>query len=187
MRISQVTNFYPTNVLPKKNFRANRNSVMSSKCTPSQSGKISFTGNKIYLTGKLQYINDKKFPDELYLDLDKVFETLENEDETYNRWERFQFVLTGLAAKRCNHLGITKGAIGSGIGFCDRKISMTIHELKNKEYPKRLELDWADEYNELETFFKGPNGPNGFWGAEDDMEAIKAGLSKILKKQGWIK
>ena len=183
MRISQVTNFYPTKILPKKNFIANTNSVMSSKCTPSQSGKISFTGNTIYLTGNLKDINDKKFPDELYLDLDKDFETLENEDRTYHRWERFRFVLTKLAAKRCNYLGVTKNASGGSIGFFNNKVDMSIHELKNKEHPKSLELDWTNEYNELETFFKG----SGWGGAEDDMDLIKEGLPKILKKQGWIK
>lgn len=183
MRISPIANFYPTKI--NTSITSNKNVISGNNSQNKQINNVSFAGNTVYLKGQLRNINKNDFPDELYLNLDKVYEQLENEDQTYHRWENFRFNLVELAAKRCNYLGITENAEGSSIGgSIYDKVEMSIFEHNKNEYRKCIDLEWTKEYKELENFFKGPDY---FMGAEDNMDLIKEGLPEILKKQGWIK
>lgn len=182
MRISPIANFYPTRI--NTGITSNKNVISGYNSQNKQINNVSFAGNTVYLKGQLRDINKNDFPDELYLNLDNVYEKFENEDRTYHRWEKFRFDLVELAAKRCNYLGITENAKGSSIGQDKNTVEMSISEFGKKEYPKSIDLEWTKEYKELENFFKGPKY---FMGAEDNMDSIKEGLPEILKRQGWIK
>ena len=122
-----------------------------------------------------------------------MYKSFEKEKNTpYHRWENFPFILSNLIAKRCNYLGLTQCAKGSGFGSSPeysygypRKEFLSINKYDKNENNISMELEWTREFNELKKFFKEDYiNP---YGAERDMDKIKKGLSEILKKQGWIK
>jgi len=186
MKINAIQNYSVSN----KNYSKTHSTINS--LSPLKEDTVSFSGKNILLNGTLNQVNDNNFPDDLYLDLDKVYETFEKQ-EFYHRWENFPLMLADLLAKRCNYLELTENATGIGYGSSpfescgfQRTETISISECcsDKQENIKSIKFDWTRECNELEEFFKG--GEDSI-GAENSMEEIKAGLPEILRKQGWIK
>ena len=174
MKINSITTQYKAN-----------NAYRKTTSNPQASSSISFGAKCISLEGRLEDINNNKFPDNLYLNLDEVYKTFENQ-RFYHRWEKFPEILGELLAKRTDYLGLTQDAEYSGTGSKPsfsygyrRKEYISIHEPFEKTLNRRdIDFEWTRQYHELEDFFE----KNAL-----SMENIKAGLPAILKKQGWIK
>ncbi len=188
MKISPITNF---KVINNQNVSKKQN-TFSPFVKNIAADSFSFTGEHIFLDGYMSQINDNKFPDDLYLNLDEVFETFENEEREYHRWENFRFVLADMLAKRCNYIGLTQCAVGSGVGSAPcysygypRKEEIIVSEHDKEENNIIIHFNWTREFHELNDFFEGSR-TNPF-GAEHDMDKIRKELPEILRKQGWIK
>lgn len=178
-------------ISPVNNCQIKSNKIFSLNQKNNTTEEISFKSKNIYLKGNISDINNNKFPDELYLNLDKVYKTFEDE-RSYQRWENFPKMLGDVLAKRCDYLELTKNAEYAGHGKNTKVYQgypgthyIDICESDKDENAISLELDWTKEYNELEAFFDGVPGRS--FGAEYDMNQIRKGLPEILKKQGWIK
>ena len=179
MRILPISN----NLLRGKTHAISKYNLPSYK-TQSFDDNFSFQSKYIYLKGEVKNINSNEFPDNLYLDLDNIYKNFENQ-KPYRRWESLRFNLASLFAKRCNYLGVTKNAKGGLVGFEKDKAVITVSDSTKGKNPKNIDFDWTEQYKELEEFFEGDD----FYpaGASRDLYEIKAGLPKILEKQGWIK
>lgn len=155
-----------------------QNRILSNKAQDS----FSFTGKQIVLQGNMEEINSQEFPQELYLNMDKVYKTLENTRGS-RRFQSLQFILADTLAKRCNYLGITKNAKNGLVGFDNKEAVITVAEQGKKKNPKAVDFNWSEQYEELEEFFEGTED---YEGASNDMTEIKMFLPEYLKKYGWI-
>lgn len=169
MRITPISNY------PLQNINSNNS---------ARKQNISFLGN-IYLKGKVSDINKIPFPDDLYLNLNKVFENFKNEDKAFTRWEDFIFALTKLFTKRCNYLGLSKDKSSGIIGFDKNGAKIILKDNLKHKNAKTTEFNWSKEYKQLEEFFDSlfafPYSERNF------VKKFQEGLPEILKKQGWIK
>ncbi len=191
VNLSVIQNSYSSKF--NENNKINFVSFQSNNLSPLKTDTISFMGKKAQFKGNLDQINDNEFPDDLYLNLDEVYKTFEQQ-KSYHRWEEFPFMLADLLAKRTDYLGLTDGAIGSShsssptpsYGFPRTEYISVFEsgEKDGKKLDKSYEFNWTREFHELEEFFKGKPGVPG---TENSMEEIKKGLPQILKKQGWVK
>lgn len=162
-----------------------KNSYVNNNLAPLKADTVSFRGNTVYLKTNLSDINNNKFPDDLHLNLDQVYETFEKQ-QSYHRFEKFPFTLGELLAKRMNYLGLTENGFCGSISSGSDGRNINVMELDNtKKIEKSYEVNWTKEFEELQEFFEG--GKNRLFGASDSMEEIKKGLPEILKKQHWIK
>ena len=179
MKISSITCATNSSI---KNIYSKQNNLNVLK-NNNISDCFSFTGRN-NLKGKLSDVNKCEFPDDLYLDMDKVYKDFEKE-VSYHRWEIFRHTLASLFVKRCNYLGLTNNAKFGVISYHNNKFNIEVSDYPISKNKKNFAFDWTKEFNELEDFFVGSE--NYPYGVSDNMLAIKEYLPEIMKKQGWIK